>query len=87
MAGSCVLDKLALPILLDNEPGEERVRSPLGTAVMSAETCSEVVANIVERGGTLEMVSAMLDPLHIDIVSFDRSKRWLRACPSATAPA
>ncbi|GJE36903.1 type II toxin-antitoxin system VapC family toxin [Methylobacterium persicinum] len=33
---------------------------------------SEVVAKIVERGGTVEFAAAVLDPLHLDTVDFDR---------------
>ena len=35
---------------------------------------SEVIAKIVERGGTIELALAMLDPLHLKIVDFDRSQ-------------
>lgn len=35
---------------------------------------SEIVATIVERGGTVALASAMLDPLHLDIVDFDRAQ-------------
>jgi PIN domain nuclease of toxin-antitoxin system len=35
-----VLDASALLVLLINEPGEERVRIALGTAIMGAVNCS-----------------------------------------------
>jgi len=72
LVARCVLDASALLVLLNNEPGEEQVRNALGIAVMSAVNHSEVVAKIVERGGTLKMVATMLDPLRVDIIPFDR---------------
>lgn len=67
-----VLDASALLCLLNDEVGAEKVEAVLDAAVISAVNCSEVVAKIVERGGTAGLATAMLDPLHLDIVVFDR---------------
>ncbi|WP_019998551.1 type II toxin-antitoxin system VapC family toxin [Aureimonas ureilytica] len=69
-----VLDASALLCLLNEEDGAERVEASLDGSVISAVNYSEVVAKIVERGGTRELAAAMLDPLHIQIVDFDRSQ-------------
>ena len=67
-----VLDASALLCLLNDEVGAEKVEAVLDAAVISAVNCSEVVAKIVERGGTAGLATAMLDPLHLDIVVSDR---------------
>ncbi len=72
MAARYVLDASALMSLIMGETGAERVEAVLGEAAISAVNYSEVVAKIVERGGTIEVVVAILDPLYLDIVDFDR---------------
>lgn len=72
MAERYVLDASALLSLLQGEEGAERVEAVLGRSVISSVNYSEVVAKIVERGGTVEFAAAVLDPLHLDTVDFDR---------------
>lgn len=74
MAERYVLDASALLCLLNDEIGADRVEAILDAAVISAVNFSEVVAKIVERGGTSELATAMLDPLHLEIVDFDRAQ-------------
>lgn len=69
-----VLDASALLCLLNDEAGAEKVEAAFDDAVISAVNLSEVVAKIVERGGTAEIVTAMLDPLRFDVVAFDRAQ-------------
>ena len=72
MADGYVLDASALIGLLRDEPGAERVEAVLGEAIVSAVNYSEVVAKIVEWGGTAELAASILDPLYLDVVEFDR---------------
>lgn len=74
MTDRFVLDASALLCLLNGEKGADRVGATLENAIISAVNYSEVVAKIVERGGPLELVTAMLDPLHLRIVDFDGSR-------------
>ena len=74
MAQRYVLDASALLCLLNEEDGAERVEASLDGSVISAVNYSEVVAKIVERGGTRELAVAMLDPLHMQIIDFDQSQ-------------
>lgn len=78
MAARYVLDASALLCLLNDEAGAARVAAVLDEALLSAVNYSEVVARIVDRGGTRELVAEMLDPLHLRIVDFD-------ACQAAAA--
>lgn len=72
MAEGYVLDASALIGLLRGEPGADRVEALLGEAVISAVNYSEVVAKIVERGGTADLAASILDPLYLNVVEFDR---------------
>lgn len=74
MAESYALDASALLALLNDEAGADRVEAILDTAVISAVNYAEVVAKIIERGGSSALVAAMLDPLHLSIVDFDRAQ-------------
>ena len=74
MPVGCVLDASALLCLLNDEIGANRVEATLDDAVISTVNFSEVIAKIVDRGGTVELAIAMLDPLHLKIVDFDRSQ-------------
>ena len=69
-----VLDASALLCLLIGEEGSERVAAVFDDSIISAVNYSEVVAKIVERGGSLGMVEATLDPLHLRIVDFDSAQ-------------
>lgn len=72
MTAGSVLDASALLCLLNEEAGSERVEAMLDAALISSVNYSEVVAKIVDRGGSAELAKAMLDPLHLHIVDFDR---------------
>lgn len=72
MADGYALDASALLGLLRGEPGADRVEAVLSDAVISSVNYSEVVAKIVERGGTAELAASILDPLYLDVVEFDR---------------
>lgn len=72
MADGYALDASALIGLLRGEPGADRVEAVLSDAVISSVNYSEVVAKIVERGGTAELAASILDPLYLDVVEFDR---------------
>lgn len=74
MAESYALDASALLALLNGEAGADRVEAILDTAVISAVNYAEVVAKIVERGGSSDLAAAILDPLHLAIVDFDRAQ-------------
>lgn len=67
-----VLDASALLCLLNEETGSARVEAALDAALISSVNYSEVVAKIVDRGGSAELATAILDPLHLHIVEFDR---------------
>lgn len=73
MAVRYVLDASALLCLINAEPGVDIVRSALADSVIGAVNLSEVVAKIVERGVTALTASAILDPLHLPVVEFDRA--------------
>ena len=74
MTDRFVLDASALLCLLNGEEGADRVGATSEDAIISAVNYSEVIAKIVERGGALELVKAMLDPLSLRIVDFDGSQ-------------
>lgn len=74
MAIRYALDASALLCLLKEENGKERVRAALTEAAIFSVNYSEVVAKIVERGGDLALVQAMLDPLHLTVIDFDRAQ-------------
>ncbi|WP_430912176.1 PIN domain-containing protein [Methylobacterium sp. sgz302541] len=97
MAAKYVLDASALPYLFNQEEEQNRVRTALGEAVISAVNYSEVIAKLVERGGAIAAVGQALEHLHLMIVEFDRAQAvqagMLRqdtreaGCRSETAPA
>lgn len=71
--GQRVLDASALLALLNGEPGAERVATALRVgSVMSAVNYSEVVAKLDEAGMPAEEIRAALEPLELNVVSFDR---------------
>ncbi len=88
MTAAYVLDASALLCLLNDKAGADRVEAILDDAIISAVNLSEVVAKIVERGGKAELAAAMLDPLRLEIVGFDRSQAFSAgALRAATRPA
>lgn len=74
MSDRYALDASALLCLLNAEPGADRVEEAVDEALISAVNYSEVVAKIIDRGGTPTQVAAMLDPLHLRLVDFDHSQ-------------
>ncbi len=74
MAERYVLDASALICLINGEPGADIVRAALADAVIGAVNLSEVVAKIMERGGTIPLASSILDPLHLKTIEFDRAQ-------------
>lgn len=74
MSDLYALDASALLCLLNDEAGADRVIAALDDALISTVNYSEVVAKIVDRGGTPELISAMLDPLHLRLVDFDHAQ-------------
>ena len=74
MPDKFVLDASALLCLLNGEEGAERVAAIFEDAIISAVNCSEDLAKIVERGGSLAMVEATLDPLRLRIADFNGSQ-------------
>jgi ribonuclease VapC len=74
MALRYALDASALLCLLNQEEGQDRVRSALAEAAISAVNYSEVVAKLVERGGVVVAISRALEHLHLTVVDFDRAQ-------------
>lgn len=74
MAAKYALDASALLCLFNQEEGQDRVRTTLAEAVMSAVNYSEVVAKLVERGGAVAAISRALEHLHLTVVEFDRAQ-------------
>ena len=72
MASIYALDASALLCLFNQEPGQDRVRAALGSAVMSAVNYGEVIAKLADRGGDVALVGRALEQLHIAVVDFDR---------------
>ncbi|MFE1597601.1 type II toxin-antitoxin system VapC family toxin [Methylobacterium sp. ID0610] len=52
----------------------DRVRAVLAEAVVSAVNDSEVIAKLVERGGSPTAISRALDHLHLTVIEFDRAQ-------------
>ena len=74
MAARYVLDASALLCLLNAEAGATVVEQALSESVIGTVNYSEVVAKLVERGASSELVESILDPLHLDVVDFDRAQ-------------
>ncbi len=72
MALIYALDASALLCLFNQEPGQDRVRAALASAVMSAVNYAEVIAKLADRGGDVALVGRALEQLHIAVVDFDR---------------
>ena len=72
-SGQRVLDASALLALLNGETGAERVAAALRAgSFMSAVNYSEVVAKLDEAGMPAAEIRAALEPLELNVVSFDR---------------
>ena len=74
MAARYVLDASALLCLFNRETEQERVRAAMTDAVVSAVNYSEVIAKLVERGGSAEAVRRAMDHLHLAVIEFDREQ-------------
>ena len=66
-----VLDASALLAMLRDEPGGQRVRDTLNTAMMSAVNVAEVIGYYAKKGAAKGDIHSLLDPLPIAIVAFD----------------
>jgi PIN domain nuclease of toxin-antitoxin system len=71
-----ILDASALLALLNAEPGSDVVEEALPGAVISAVNLSEVVAKICSVGMTEKMIHQVLEPLGLEIVSFDEEQAY-----------
>lgn len=69
--GGYVLDSSAVLAVIFEEPGAENVYPILERASISAVNLSEVVTKLVEREGTDEDISADLNDLKLNVVSFE----------------
>lgn len=69
--GRYVLDSSAVLAVIFEEPGAENVYPILERASISAVNLSEVVTKLVEREGTDEDISADLNDLKLNVVSFE----------------
>ncbi|UHC17872.1 type II toxin-antitoxin system VapC family toxin [Methylobacterium currus] len=74
MAIRYVLDASALLCLFNQEEGQDRVRAVLSESVISAVNYSEVVAKLVERGGSVATIGRALEHLHLTVDEFDRAQ-------------
>jgi ribonuclease VapC len=70
---SAVLDSSALLAFLAGEPGAEAVAAVIGDAVVSSVNYAEVIAKLIERGGSLDQARATMMLIDLDVVDFDRS--------------
>jgi PIN domain nuclease of toxin-antitoxin system len=65
------MDASALLALLNQEPGSEAVSNALPGAAISAVNLTEVVAKLVEARMPIAVVRAIIEPLDLDVHSFD----------------
>jgi len=68
---STVLDSSAILSVLNEEPGADVVIARLDDAFVSTVNYAEVVAKLVERGGTLAHAHAALRSIVVTTVDFD----------------
>lgn len=66
-----VVDASAILALVNAEPGWERVRDALESAVISAVNLSEVVAKLAENGVPEGDIAVVLESLALDVVAFE----------------
>jgi PIN domain nuclease of toxin-antitoxin system len=66
-----VLDASALLAFLLNEPGADRVRPALPTAIISAVNLAETYGKLVRYGKRLEDAAALIGRLRLRVVPFD----------------
>lgn len=68
---SAVLDSSAVLAVLNDEPGAELVVPVLSDALVSTVNYAEIVAKLVERGGTLTRAQDALQSIALTTVDFD----------------
>ncbi|MGH6671149.1 MAG: type II toxin-antitoxin system VapC family toxin [Xanthobacteraceae bacterium] len=68
---SAVLDSSAILAVLNAEPGVDVVESMMDDALVSTVNYAEVVAKLVERGGTVSAAQAALQSIALTTVDFD----------------
>jgi PIN domain nuclease of toxin-antitoxin system len=66
-----VVDASAILALVNAEPGWQRVRDVLETAVISAVNLSEVVAKLAENGLPQTEIAIVLESVAVGVVTFD----------------
>ena len=71
-----VIDASALLALLNAEPGAAVVAEALPSGVISAVNFSEVVAKLCEAGMPEKAIRQALQPLGLDILSFDEEQSY-----------
>jgi ribonuclease VapC len=71
-----VLDASALLALLNAEPGTDIVIEGLPGAVISAVNLSEVIAKLSESGMPEKVIRQVLEPLGLEIVSFETEQAY-----------
>ena len=68
---SAVLDLSAILAILNNEPGADAVEEMLDDALVSTVNYAEVVAKLVERGGTSAQAQSVLRSIALTTSNFD----------------
>jgi PIN domain nuclease of toxin-antitoxin system len=69
---TAILDASALLALMFKEPGQEQVAlQAQGSKILSV-NYTEVVAKYLDRGGTAQLIDAIVDRLEIEVSPFDR---------------
>ena len=71
-----VLDASALLVLLNDEPGADKVADLLPEALISSVNLSEVVAKLAEEGMPEASIRQALDGLALETVPFDREQAY-----------
>jgi PIN domain nuclease of toxin-antitoxin system len=67
-----VFDSSAVIALLMGEAGAEKVGHRLADAALSSVNLAEVVSYFAKRGASQASIAGLIDPLSIEIVSFDK---------------
>lgn len=74
-----VLDASALIALVNKEPGGDKVRPVMPSAIMGAVNFCETIQRLRRGGMPLEAVTAALTPLVTDPVPFDSTLAYIAA--------
>lgn len=70
---SAVLDASAILALLNQEPGADVVAAVIGRSLVSAVNVSEVLAKMVDNGGTGDQAMQVIAALPCSVVAFDEA--------------